>query len=89
MEAVCFSEVLVSTYDSTWRHKSDEHRHLYHCQNLKFYFSRIFEARRRSKLQSRELYSEYSSRNIEILKKERINSSLFSFIKGFVIAFGF
>jgi hypothetical protein len=35
VEAVCFSETLVSTYKSTRRHNSDEHRHLHGRENIR------------------------------------------------------
>jgi hypothetical protein len=36
METVCFSETMVSTDKSTWRHKPEEkRRHLHRRENLK------------------------------------------------------
>jgi hypothetical protein len=35
MEVVCFSETLVSTYESTRRYNPEQHRHLHRCQNPK------------------------------------------------------
>jgi hypothetical protein len=36
METVCFSEMLVSAYESTRRHNpEEERRHLHRCENLK------------------------------------------------------
>jgi secreted PhoX family phosphatase len=35
METVCFSETLVSTYESTRHHNPEEHQHLHRRENLK------------------------------------------------------
>jgi hypothetical protein len=35
METVCFSEILVSAYESTQRFNPEQHRHPYRCENLK------------------------------------------------------
>jgi hypothetical protein len=37
METTRFSETLVSIYKFTLRHNPEEHRHHYHCGNLKFH----------------------------------------------------
>jgi hypothetical protein len=37
MEAVCFSETLVSTYESMQHHNSEEHHHPHHHENLKYH----------------------------------------------------
>jgi hypothetical protein len=37
METVCLSETLVSTYESTWRHSPEEHRHPHSHKNLKYH----------------------------------------------------
>jgi hypothetical protein len=36
METVCFSEMLVSTYESTLHHNPEEYCHHHQCKNLKF-----------------------------------------------------
>jgi hypothetical protein len=37
METLCFSEMIVSTYESTLRHSPEkQHRHIHHRENLKF-----------------------------------------------------
>jgi hypothetical protein len=35
MDTVCFSETLVSTYESIRRHNTEQHRHLHSRENLK------------------------------------------------------
>jgi hypothetical protein len=36
METVCFSETLVSTYESTRHHSPEQHRHFHRRENLTF-----------------------------------------------------